>query len=161
MLLLRSGESASGYNLTYEIIFVQILVLTSVAFEFLSKDGDFLWQPRKQRRMPTTWQPCSRRSPPGASRTTPSASAFMKSSRRPMPDLKPRLWYGMPGYAKDGPVLVFFRVDDYMTFGLTEKANFTIEDGATNQLMACAWFFTELDDATEAKIADIVRVATS
>ena len=76
-------------------------------------------------------------------------------------DLKPRLWYGMPGYAKDGPVLVFFRKDDYMTFGLTEKANFTIEDGATNQLMACAWFFTELDDATEAKIADIVRVATS
>ena len=61
-----------------------------------------------------------------------------------MPDLKPRPWYGMPGYAKDGPVLVFFRVDDYMTFGLTEKANFTIKDGAPDQLMPCAWFFTEL-----------------
>ena len=77
------------------------------------------------------------------------------------PDLKPRPWYGMPGYAKDGPVLVFFRVDDYMTFGLTEKARFTIADGATDKLMACAWFFTTLDDATEAKVADIVRVATS
>ena len=52
-----------------------------------------------------------------------------------MPDLKPRPWYGMPGYAKDGPVLVFFRVDNYMTFGLTEKVNFTIKDGAPDQLM--------------------------
>ena len=46
------------------------------------------------------------------------------------PDLKPRTWYGMPGYAKDGPVLCFFRVDDYMTFGLTEKANFKLEEDA-------------------------------
>ena len=76
-------------------------------------------------------------------------------------DLKPRLWYGMPGYAKDGPVLVFFRVDDYITFGLTEKANLTIEEGAKDQLMPSAWFLTDLDDATEAKIADIVRVATN
>ena len=53
-----------------------------------------------------------------------------------MPDLKPRPWYGMPGYAKDGPVLVFFRVDDYMTFGLTEKANLTIEEGATRSAHA-------------------------
>ena len=77
-----------------------------------------------------------------------------------VPDLKPRLWYGMPGYAKDGPVLCFFRVDDYMTFGLTEKANFTIEEGTPHQLMPSAWFFTALDDATEAKISDIVRKAT-
>jgi hypothetical protein len=40
------------------------------------------------------------------------------------PHLEPRLWYGMPGYArtKRSPVLCFFRVDgdDYVTFGLTE-----------------------------------------
>ena len=78
------------------------------------------------------------------------------------PALKPRLWYGMPGYAKDGPVLCFFRVDAYMTFGLTEKANFTIDEGAPDKLMACAWFFTApLDEATESRISDIVRVATS
>ena len=75
------------------------------------------------------------------------------------PDLKPRLCYGMPGYARTGPVLVFFRKDAYVTFGLTEKALFTIEEGASNKLMPSAWFFTELDDATEAAIADIVRVA--
>ena len=78
-----------------------------------------------------------------------------------VPDLKPRLWYGMPGYAKDGPVLCFFRADAYATFGLTEKANFTLEQGATDQLMGCAWFFSALDAATEAKIADIVSKAAS
>ena len=77
------------------------------------------------------------------------------------PELKPRLWYGMPGYAKDGPVLCFFRMDDYVTFGLTEKANFPIEEGAPDQLMASAWFLNELDDATESRIAEIVRAATS
>ena len=78
-----------------------------------------------------------------------------------VPDLKPRLWYGMPGFAKDGPVLCFFRADNYMTFGLTEKAKFTLEEGAPDQLMACAWFFTALNAATEAKLSDIVRKAAS
>ncbi len=76
---------------------------------------------------------------------------------RSAPALQPRVWYGMPGYAKDGPVLCFFRVDDkYMMFGLTEKANFTREEGAPHQLMESAWFFTALDGATEAKISAIV-----
>lgn len=74
------------------------------------------------------------------------------------PELEPKLWYGMPGYAKKGgPVLCFFRVDDYMTFGLTEKAHFSREAGAQDQLMPSSWFFTELDAATEARIAEIVR----
>ncbi len=81
---------------------------------------------------------------------------------RSTPALQPRLWYGMPGYAKDGPVLCFFRADDkYMTFGLTEKANHTREEGAAHQLMPCAWFFTALDDPTEARLSAIVRQATS
>ncbi len=76
------------------------------------------------------------------------------------PELEARPWYGMPGYAKgSGPVLCFFRLDDYMTFGLTEKASFELEEGAPDQLMECAWFFTALDDATEAKLAAIVRKA--
>ena len=82
--------------------------------------------------------------------------------RQSVPELKPRLWYGMPGYALDGPVLCFFRADDrYMTFGLTEKVNLSVEEGAPDRLMGCAWFFTELDDATEARLADIVRRATA
>ena len=38
------------------------------------------------------------------------------------PELKPRIWYGMPGYAlhASSPVLVFFRNDERMTLGLSE-----------------------------------------
>ena len=80
---------------------------------------------------------------------------------RSAPALRPTVWYGMPGYAKDGPCVCFFRVDKYMTFGLTEKANFARDEGAPHRLMECAWFFTELDDATEAELSDIVRRAAS
>jgi hypothetical protein len=80
---------------------------------------------------------------------------------RSAPALHPKVWYGMPGYAKAGPVLCFFRADKYMTFGLTEKANFAREEGAPDQLMASSWFFTALDDATETKLSAIVRKATS
>ena len=77
-----------------------------------------------------------------------------------VPDLKPKLFYGMPGYAKGGPVLVFFRVDDdVMSFGISEKANIAVEDGAPDQLVESAWFVSGLDDATETRIAAIVRRA--
>ena len=72
---------------------------------------------------------------------------------RSAPALKPAVWYGMPGYAKDGPVICFFRADKYMTFGLTDKASLTREEGAPNQLIESAWYFTALDDATEAKLS--------
>ena len=39
------------------------------------------------------------------------------------PELKPRLWYGMPGYAKDGPVLVFFRKDKYANADIHQYAD--------------------------------------
>ncbi len=67
----------------------------------------------------------------------------------------------MPAYAKDGKVVCFFRADTYMTFGLTDKANLALEEGAPHQLRGSAWFFTALDDATEAKLAEIVRKAAS
>lgn len=78
------------------------------------------------------------------------------------PTLKPRLWYGMPGYAhgRSKPVLVFIRRDDYLTFGLTEKANLLVDKSTHDKLIPNAWFLTELDDATAARIAEIVRAAT-
>ena len=75
------------------------------------------------------------------------------------PDLRAKLWYGMPGYAKGGPVLCFFRVDDYMTFGLTEKANLSVAAGAKDQLIDSAWFLQSLDAPTEKRIAAIVADA--
>lgn len=81
------------------------------------------------------------------------------------PELVPRLWYGMPGYAKakSKPVLVFFRVDDdqFVTLGLSEKANHTPLDDASDRLLPSAWFLTGLDAVTEARIADIVRRAVA
>jgi hypothetical protein len=81
---------------------------------------------------------------------------------RSAPALQPTVWYGMPGYAKDGKTVCFFRADKkYMTFGFTQEANLTPEEGAAHQLIECAWFFTALDDATEAKLSSIVRKVAS
>lgn len=80
---------------------------------------------------------------------------------RSEPTLQPTTWYGMPAYAKNGKVVCFFRADMYMTFGLTDKANLTLEEGAPHQLRGSSWFFTTLDDATEAELAVIVRKAAS
>ncbi len=81
------------------------------------------------------------------------------------PELKPRLWYGMPGYATSAksPVLCFFRVDDdrYVTFGLTEHAHHEPDADAGHQLMGSAWFLTALDEPTAAQITDIVRRAVA
>lgn len=79
------------------------------------------------------------------------------------PHLQPRLWYGMPGYAKakSSPVICFFRVDadDYLSFGLTEKAHLEPDPDAGHQLIGSAWFVTELDGPTEARLTEIVRKA--
>jgi hypothetical protein len=77
------------------------------------------------------------------------------------PALQPTLYYGMPWYAKGGKRVCFFRADKYMTFGLTEEANLTREEGAPHQLLESAWYFSALDDATEAKLSAIVRKAAS
>ena len=78
---------------------------------------------------------------------------------RSAPELTPTLWYGMPAYAKDGKVICFFRADKFMTLGLTEKANHELEPGALDQLRESAWFLTEMDEATEVRVWQIVRKA--
>jgi hypothetical protein len=81
---------------------------------------------------------------------------------RSAPALQPAVWYGMPGYAKDGKTVCFFRADKkYMTFGFTQEANLTRQEGAPHQLIESAWYFAALDDATEAKLSAIVRKVAS
>jgi hypothetical protein len=75
------------------------------------------------------------------------------------PALQPTLYYGMPWYAKDGKRVCFFRADKYMTFGLTEKANLTGEEGAPHQLLTSAWYFTALDHPTAANLSAIMPTA--
>ncbi len=81
---------------------------------------------------------------------------------RSAPALQPSLWYGMPAYAKDGKTVCFFRADKkYMTFGFTQEANLTPDEGAPHQLIGSAWYFAALDDATGARLSAIVRKAAN
>lgn len=74
------------------------------------------------------------------------------------PRLQPRLWYGMPGYAlkSDGPVVLFFREDKYISFGITESTSLVELGNPEEEPVEAAWYFTALSDATKAKVADVV-----
>lgn len=74
--------------------------------------------------------------------------------------LYPRLWYGMPGYAKTqtGPVLLYFRKDKYVTFGITESANVEFDDTAHSAEVS--WYFADINEAAIAKIKAVVQKAT-
>lgn len=78
------------------------------------------------------------------------------------PSVRPRLWYGMPGYAtgRSTPVLVFFRLDDgVMSLGLSDKA--TVEREPNTTLKPSAWYLDDIDEATLARVAGLVRTAFS
>ena len=77
------------------------------------------------------------------------------------PALSPRLWYGMPAYAKDGNVVCFFQSAQkfktrYATFGFSDKAN--LDEGA---LWPVAFALKELTAAEEARIVALVKKAVS
>ena len=89
----------------------------------------------------------------------PTAQQLHELITTTAPQLKPRLWYGMPGYAlkDDGPVVLFFREDKYISFGLTENSNLVELGDPAEELVEAAWYLTKLDSSAEAKISDIVR----
>ena len=77
------------------------------------------------------------------------------------PDLSPRLWYGMPAYAKDGKVVCFFQSAQkfnsrYATFGFSDEAN--LDKGA---MWPTSFALKELTDAEEKKIGALVKKAVS
>lgn len=71
----------------------------------------------------------------------------------------PRLWYGMPGYAKTktGPVVMYFRKDKYITFGKTESAD--ISFGSTEEPVSVAWFAQELNEATKKHCCKLLQTS--
>lgn len=77
------------------------------------------------------------------------------------PQLKPRIWYGMPAYATSAsaPALLSLRNDERMNLGLTEKAAFRAAGGSDGSLMPAAWYFETIDEAAERRIAEIVEAA--
>jgi uncharacterized protein YdhG (YjbR/CyaY superfamily) len=79
--------------------------------------------------------------------------------RASAPDLAPRLWYGMPAYARDGKVVCFFQSAQkfktrYATLGFSDAAK--LDDGA---LWPVAFALKELTAAAEARIAALVKQA--
>jgi uncharacterized protein YdhG (YjbR/CyaY superfamily) len=78
-----------------------------------------------------------------------------------VPALSPRLWYGMPAYAKDGKVVCFFQTAQkfktrYATFGFSDKAN--LDEGA---MWPTAFALKGLTAAEEARITALVKKAAS
>jgi uncharacterized protein YdhG (YjbR/CyaY superfamily) len=77
------------------------------------------------------------------------------------PGLTPRLWYGMPAYAKDDKVVCFFQSASkfktrYATFGFSDKAN--LDDG---KMWPNAYALKGLTPAEESRIAVLVKKAVS
>jgi hypothetical protein len=82
--------------------------------------------------------------------------AIIKASA---PALAPRLWYGMPAYARDGKVVCFFQSAQkfktrYATLGFSDKA--TLDDGA---VWPVAFALKELTAAEEKRISALVKKA--
>ncbi|WP_059008197.1 iron chaperone [Streptomyces specialis] len=80
--------------------------------------------------------------------------------RAAAPGLTPKLWYGMPAYAKDGKVLCFFQCSAkfkarYSTLGFSDQAN--LDEGA---MWATSYALTgDLTADDKARLTELVRRA--
>src|SRR5688572_11107768 len=75
------------------------------------------------------------------------------------PTLSPKLWYGMPAYAKDGKVVCFFQSSQkfktrYSTLGFSDKAS--LDEGT---MWPTAFALKKLSAPEEARIAALVKKA--
>src|SRR5256884_2189181 len=81
--------------------------------------------------------------------------------RESAPALTPRLWYGMPAYAKDDKVVCFYQASAkfktrYATFGFSDKAN--LDEG---NMWPNAFALKGLNAGDEARISALVKKAVS
>ncbi len=79
--------------------------------------------------------------------------------RASAPELAPKLWYGMPAYARDGKVVCFFQdaakfKSRYATLGFSDQA--ALDDG---RMWPTTFALKELTPAEEARIVALVRSA--
>jgi hypothetical protein len=84
--------------------------------------------------------------------------AIIKASA---PGLTPKLWYGMPAYARDGKIVCFFQdarkfKTRYATLGFNDSAN--LDDGG---MWPVAFALKDLTAAEEARITALVKRAVS
>jgi uncharacterized protein YdhG (YjbR/CyaY superfamily) len=81
--------------------------------------------------------------------------------RAAAPGLTPKTWYGMPAYAKDGKVVVFFKnagkfKSRYSNLGFSDNAN--LDAGS---MWPTEFALTELSPADEKQITKLVKKAVS
>jgi uncharacterized protein YdhG (YjbR/CyaY superfamily) len=81
--------------------------------------------------------------------------------RATAPGLSPKLWYGMPAYAKDSKVVCYFQSahkfnSRYATFGFNDEAK--LDDGA---MWPTSFALKELTASDEAKIRALVKKAVA
>ena len=115
---------------------------------------------------------------PGAGKADEESAVLAKIAAMPAPDrsmaerlhaiikasapgLSPKLWYGMPAYAKDGSVVCFFQAAQkfktrYATLGFSDKAN--LDEG---HMWPTAFALKELTAADEARIGALLKKAVS
>ncbi|MFE6976007.1 iron chaperone [Streptomyces sp. NPDC057682] len=77
------------------------------------------------------------------------------------PALAPKLWYGMPAYARDGKVVCFFQSAEkfkarYATLGFSDQA--ALDEGT---MWATGFALTEVTHEVEARIATLVKQAVN
>ncbi len=77
------------------------------------------------------------------------------------PELSPKLWYGMPAYAKDGKIVCFFQSahkfkSRYATLGFNDAAN--LDDGT---MWPTSFGLARLTADDEERIGALVRQAVS
>lgn len=77
------------------------------------------------------------------------------------PALSPKLWYGMPAYARNGKIVCFFQGAQkfktrYATLGFNDQAN--LDEGT---MWPTAFALTELTAADEARIGALIKKAVS
>ncbi|MCT9089781.1 DUF1801 domain-containing protein [Streptomyces sp. ASQP_92] len=77
------------------------------------------------------------------------------------PDLEPKLWYGMPAYARDGKVVCHFQSAEkfksrYATLGFSDLA--ALDEGA---MWATSYALKELTAADEQFISALVKKAVN
>ena len=84
--------------------------------------------------------------------------AIIKASA---PSLTPKLWYGMPAYAREGKIVCFFQPAHkfktrYATLGFNDSAN--LDEGS---LWPVAFALTELTADDEVRISELLKKAVS
>ena len=78
-----------------------------------------------------------------------------------VPELSPRLWYGMPAYALDGKTICFFQDANkfktrYASLGFSDKAN--LDEGG---MWPNSYALAKFGPAEEAKIVALIKKAVS